>query len=208
MRRTFWVCGAAALALAACSKGPGGKTTEAPASAGGGAAQPAASATAPASAPETPPTRKAGLWEQTMAFQGATQTLRMCVDAATEAQAKWWRTEGARGAGMTCPEQAFTRTGDGWKFHSVCKEAGGMTITSDGVATGDFGSSYHMELASVTAGSPMPEANGTHRMVMDGVWKGACPADMKAGDVEMPGGMRMNVLHPGVPPKPARTAAP
>jgi hypothetical protein len=65
-------------------------------------------------------------------------------------------------------------------------------VTSDGSATGDFGSHYKVELTSTTSGSSMAEANGAHKMSMEGTWKGPCPADMKGGDIEMPGGMRVS----------------
>jgi hypothetical protein len=31
-------------------------------------------------------------------------------------------------------------------------------------------------------------------MAIEATWKGACPADMKPGDVEMPGGMKINLV--------------
>jgi hypothetical protein len=188
------VCGAAALALAACSKG-GDKTAAAGAPAAGDAAK-----TASADLGGPPPSRKGGLWEQTMAFNGMKQTLSMCVDEASEQKTRWWSTErrGASSGGMDCSEQKVSRklTG-GWTIHSVCKEPNGMTVTSDGEATGDFGTTYHVDITTVTTGSSMPEANGTHHMVMDGAWKGPCPAGMAAGDMVMPGGMRMSA-HGGV----------
>ena len=197
MGRTVLMLGAAALALAACSK-----TADKQAANGAAPAGEAAKTTA-AEAPSGPPTRKAGLWEQTMAFNGMKQTMRMCVDEATEQKAKWWSTERRRGAGGSpeCSEQKFSRslTG-GWTIHAVCHEPGGMTVATDGTATGDFGNNYHVEMTSVTTGSSMAEANGTHKMVMDGAWKGPCPAGWTPGDMELPGGMRMNVLNPGAGP--------
>ena len=65
-------------------------------------------------------------------------------------------------------------------------------MTSDGTATGDFGSHYKVDVTSVTSGSSMAEANGTHKVSMEGVWKGPCPAGMKGGDMEMAGGMRIS----------------
>jgi hypothetical protein len=200
MGRGVLVCGIALLALAGCSKG-----ADKAAATGGQPAAPAAAAGDAAKSASADlggfPSRKGGLWEQTMAFNGMKQTLRMCVDAASEQKARWWTTE-RRGAdgGMDCSEQKVSRnlTG-GWTIHSVCKERNGMTVTSDGTVTGDFGDHYHMEMTTVTTGSSIPQANGTHHMIMDGAWKGACPAGMAAGDVEMPGGMRMNTANPGAP---------
>jgi hypothetical protein len=36
--------------------------------------------------------------------------------------------------------------------------------------------------------------NGSHKMVLDAVWQGPCPAGFKPGDMELPGGMKINVL--------------
>jgi len=188
MGRTMLVCAASALALAACSKG-GDKTAAGGAPAAGNAAK-----TASADVGGPPPSRKAGLWEQTMAFNGMKQTMRMCVDEASEQKTGWWNTErrGPSSGDPDCAERNISRTlTGGWKIHSVCKEPNGMTVTADGTASGDFGQSYHVDITTVTTGSSMPAANGTHHMVMDGAWKGACPAGMAAGDMEMPGGMRI-----------------
>jgi hypothetical protein len=201
MRRSWLIVGAAVLALAACSKA-GDKQA---ANGGAGSGPQGEGSVAPAGAPAAPataPTRKAGLWEQTLSSDKIHQTVRMCVDAATEEKAKWWRSEGAKSGDFQCPEQNVGRTlTGGWKIHSVCRVEG-MTVTSDGTATGDFGSTYHVEMTSVTTGARMAEANGTRKMVMDGVWKGPCPAGWTGGDMEIggPGGMRMNVLNPDAAP--------
>ena len=188
MQRAILICGCAALALVGCSK-----KTE-PAAAGG--QPPAAAPTATPAAPAAPPSRKAGLWEQSMAMPGVNQTIKMCVDEATEAKAKWWSTEG-RGK-SDCAEQSVTPTPGGWAFHAVCATGDGAKVTSDGTATGDFGSHYKVDVTSVTSGSSMAQANGTHKVSIESTWKGPCPEGMKGGDMEMPGGMRISAS--GGPP--------
>ena len=184
MKRAMWVCGAAVLALAACQK-----KTETTAT---GEAT-TASATAPAAParPMTPPPRKAGLWEQTVSMAQMTQSTKVCLDAATDKQMTWW---GSQAAKSTCAEQNITaHPGGGWDFHSVCKSPGGGTTTSDGTASGDFNSHYKVDVTSTTAGGPMPQANGVHKISIEATWQGPCPADMKPGDMEMPGGMKINM---------------
>jgi hypothetical protein len=39
----------------------------------------------------------------------------------------------------------------------------------------------------------MAQANGTHDMEMTGTWEGPCPADMKPGDMLLPGGVKVNL---------------
>jgi hypothetical protein len=184
MKHTIAISAVALLALAAC-----GKKTETAAT---GTVAPA-TASAPA-VPTEPPSRKAGLWEQTISTGQMKQTLKMCLDAAADQKMKWWGSSQA-GKSVDCAEQRVTpRLGGGWDFHSVCKMGESGTITSDGQATGDFGSHYKVEVNSVTTGSPMPEANGAHKMAIEATWTGPCPADMKPGDMEMPGGMRINAM--------------
>jgi len=183
MQRAIWISAAAVLALAACSK-KAADTGQAV----------TASATAPAApaAPATPPPRKAGLWEQKISTGSMQQTMKMCLDASVDQKMKWW---GSQAKGKSdCTQQTVTpHPGGGWDFHAVCPMGESGTITSDGSATGDFGSHYKVEVTSVTTGSPMAQANGTHKTSIEATWTGPCPADMKAGDMEMPGGMRINM---------------
>jgi hypothetical protein len=190
MKRTMTATGcvaiAALLGLSACAK----KTETA-------ATGEAASATATASAPPaplTPPSRKAGLWEQKISTAGMNQSMKMCLDEAVEQKMKWW---GSQAPGKAdCAEQKITpHLGGGWDFHSVCKMGESGTITSDGQATGDFNSHYKVEISSQTSGSPMPQANGPHKTTIEATWQGPCPAGMVGGDMEMPGGMKINMLH-------------
>jgi hypothetical protein len=177
----------AALGLSACGKKTGtaatGETTTATAT---------ASAPTPA-APMTPPTRKPGYWEQKIATAGMTQTIKMCIDQAVEQKMKWW---GSQAPGKAdCAEQTITpHLGGGWDFHSVCKMGESGTITSNGSATGDFSSHYKVEMHSQTSGSPMAQANGPHTTTIEATWTGPCPAGVKGGDMEMPGGMKINML--------------
>lgn len=191
MTRTILICGAAVLALSACSK----KTD----TAATGTAAPA-NATAAAPAPSGPlglPSRKAGLWEQTLNSdrgegKGIHQTVSMCLDAAFDQKMKVWGSQS--GAKSNCTEEKINRTlGGGYEFHAVCAMGESGTITSDGKATGDFGSHYTVDVTSTTSGSPMAQANGVHKMSIEATWKGPCPADMKAGDMRMGNGMTINM---------------
>jgi hypothetical protein len=148
----------------------------------------------PAAAPMTPPPRKAGLWEMKIATSGMSQTMKQCLDEATEQKMKWWGSQAQKSGNSDCEQETITpHAGGGWDFHAVCKMGESGTITSDGQATGDFSSHYKVEVNSVTTGSPMAQANGAHKTTIEAAWTGPCPADMRAGDMEMPGGMRINM---------------
>jgi len=194
MKRVIGVSAVALLALAACSKKPDAAAT--------GTAQPAnATAAATPAGPMNPPSRKAGLWEQKISTANMHQTMKMCLDGAVDQKMKWWGSQAQSGRSK-CEQQSVTpHLGGGWDFHAVCAMGESGTVTSDGSATGDFASHYKVEVTSVTAGSPMAQANGTRKTSIEATWTGPCPADMKPGDMELPGGMRINALGgPGASP--------
>lgn len=172
-------------ALSACSKkdGEAAKTGDAA----------SATASAPA-APIGPPHRKAGLWAQTInAGGGAMQTIKMCLDADTDAKMAIW---GQAMGKDTCSKNSVTPTAGGWAFESECDMGQAGHIVSKGSATGDFNSKYVVKVSSATTGATYAQANGVHEMTLTAEYQGACPAGMKGGDVEMPGmpaGMKLNL---------------
>ncbi|MBU1378662.1 MAG: DUF3617 family protein [Alphaproteobacteria bacterium] len=180
--RMVAVLGVSLLALAACSK-KDDKTAAAT-----GEASPAAASAS--SGPMAPPKRKPGLWAQTATSQGSTQSMTLCLDEATEAKLTVW---GGQATADMCPKNVITRTPGGFTFDSECNLGGAGKVVTKGVATGDFNSKYVIKATSVTTGSSMAQANGTHDMEMTGEWKGACPAGAKPGDMSLPGGVTMNI---------------
>jgi hypothetical protein len=185
MKRVL-VSAACVLALAACSKKP------ASAPDASSAAAPAV-ASAPA-APMTPPERKAGLWEQKMSTAGMTQVSRICFSDEVNKKMSLW---GQQAGDDQCTSKSVTPTVGGWKFASTCNMGSGGTIVSTGEAKGDFGSHYTVDIKSSTTGAAAPQMNGEHAMTLEATWKGPCPADFKPGDMELPGGMKINMLTMG-----------
>lgn len=177
-------------AVAACGQKSatqsGTKTAEAPPK--------AATAPAPAApAPTTWPKRKPGLWTQTMTLkaQGFTRSFRFCVDDTSDEKMGL----DTQGDDKRCQRQSMTRgTDGGWTVVSTCDMgAAGKTDSTIHVA-GDFNTRYVMDVTSTTTGAAQPAMNGEHRMEMTAEWSGACPAGWSGGDVEMPGGRRINLL--------------
>jgi hypothetical protein len=68
-----------------------------------------------------------------------------------------------------------------------------MKTTSHIVMSGDFQSSYSMQITSDTTGGP-PKMPGHSVMTQTATWMGACSAGMQPGDMIMPGGMKINAL--------------
>ncbi|HEX5213094.1 MAG TPA: DUF3617 family protein, partial [Pseudolabrys sp.] len=86
------------------------------------------------------PTRKAGLWEIKMEFQGHSrlpmQTMKQCTDASSD-KLMTYNFGGA--AEHNCQKQDFSRSGNAIVIDSVCS-FGGATSTSHAVVSGDFNS--------------------------------------------------------------------
>jgi predicted small lipoprotein YifL len=171
-----------ALALAAC-----GNKEEA-------AAPSAETAAAPAAATSTGndplPKRKPGLWEQSVnGSDGSAINIRVCLDEATDAKMSAF---GEQTSKDMCSENTMKRNMDGsYEFASTCATPTG-TVTSTGKATGDFNTAYSVDAATTTT----PTAGGaptTANVKMTAKWAGECPAGWVPGDIEMPGGMRVNM---------------
>jgi len=144
-------------------------------------------------APVETPTRKPGLWTQTMSLDGADaiQSMKLCLDQASDAKIAWWGQQGVRGH---CDKNEITKNPDGsWSFSSSC-QVGGVRTVSTGRAVGNFEDSYQVTAETTTSGAPQPQMNGTRSVTIDAVWESECPPGMQPGDVEMPGGQRVNLL--------------
>ena len=136
------------------------------------------------------PVRKAGLWEMKMVRTGSSvpdMTMQHCTDATTDKQMSTSFSPGKE----TCAKQDIQKTAAGFVSDTVCSVAG-MTITSHAEITGDFNSAYTVKVTSKTEGGPsgVPRDGTT---TIEAKWLGACKADQKAGDIVMPGGMKMNI---------------
>lgn len=134
------------------------------------------------------PARKAGLWELTMKMDSATmppQTMQHCIDEATDKDMM----EMSNSIGAQQCQQNWAKTATGFAFDSTCDFGNGKT-SSRGTVSGDFNSSYQIEV--ISKGGPRG-ANDESRMNMTATWLGACKAGQKPGDIVMPGGMTINV---------------
>lgn len=160
----------------------------------------------PVLAQDQMPSRKAGLWEMTMTFEGRgapPQTMQQCIDAATD-KSMQDMSQGMRG--QTCSKREMKKVGDTIVFDSVCSVGAG-TATSHGVVSGDFNSAYTVKINSKREGGPpVPNVPAETSMTVAAKWLGACKADQKPGDIIMANGTKMNVTDMqtggagGVPP--------
>ena len=137
------------------------------------------------------PLRKAGLWEMKMVRTGGSvpdMTMQQCTDATTDKQMSTSFSPGKE----TCSKQDIQKTATGYVTDSVCGVAG-MTITSHAEITGDFDSAYTVKVTSRSEGGPAGAPRDATTTI-EAKWLGACKGDQKAGDIVMPGGMKMNIL--------------
>lgn len=153
---------AAAAALAGCSQG-GGAGVE-------------------------PPTRKAGLWEQTLQGDQLPGPLvtRLCLDAASEGRAPML---GRRLRSGTCDKSSVTRGADGsFVADAVCLTGSGAKVTSHTVASGDFNAKYTVVSQRTIENAPDSDMDGKHSTTITAVYKGACPANIQPGQMQLPTG--------------------
>ncbi|HEY2068789.1 MAG TPA: DUF3617 family protein [Rhizomicrobium sp.] len=138
------------------------------------------------------PARKAGLWTTTVSVNGtkvgANMTSKMCVDPSVDAKMMERGMSMRQGMDASC-KPVFAGSGSTRTMDSSCTMHGMATkMHANIVFSGN--SSYHMDM-NVQAGG---DGHAMH-MVADAKWAGACPPDMKPGDMDM-NGIRINALNP------------
>ncbi len=154
----------------------------------------AAAVAAPASAIELPK-RKSGLWEvSTTRLAGAPggpaagAPIQMCIDEQTDDMS---RQMGESASREMCSKRELRREGDRFVADSVCR-VGETTATTHSVISGQFGSSYQVDVN--TKFDPPMRGMAESHTVIKARWLGPCAAGMRPGDVVMPNGMKMNIL--------------
>ena len=137
------------------------------------------------------PVRKAGLWEMKVQSAGAPKpemTMQQCTDESTD---KDMSTSFSPMAKEICSKQDIQKTATGYVSDSVCGVAG-MTIKAHAEIIGDFNSAYTVKSTSHSEGG-MAGTGRDNSTTIEAKWLGACKPDQKAGDIMMPGGMKMNI---------------
>ena len=176
--------GVAALVVTACGR----EETAASGPAGG---EPADAPPAAEAAPERPELRE-GLWIVVSETDGVRSAMRMCIDGEVQRRMS---VLGSQMSGGACEESTIApRPGGGWTVRSVCDMGSGGRVVSEGVTTGDLNSRYRTEMTSTTSGAAVPHMNRTVTQIAEGEHQGPCPDGMAPGDLEAPGGIRLNML--------------
>ena len=143
------------------------------------------------------PKRKPGLWEMTMQVPGGhTLNTRQCVDEQSDAEMSRKAMAGGQDAKADCKQLSNKKIAGGMEIDAECKTGDGGTVRSLVRITGDMTTNYAMDNDMTFT----PPRNGMSkaRMSIKGMHRGACPAGMKGGDVQVgnmggPGGMTIDV---------------
>lgn len=139
------------------------------------------------------PARKPGLWELKTIIEGqskASQVMKQCVDAATDAQ---MRSFGASMGARMCTEQEIRQEGDSIVSDAVCG-IGPITMRTHSVTTGDFNSAYTTKTTRKQEGGPtMPGMVGNGAMTIEARWIGPCQEGQQPGDIILANGIKMNI---------------
>ncbi len=148
-------------------------------------------ALSPAALAEDLPLRKAGLWEMKVTKVGGSvpeMTMQHCTDPATDRE---MNNSVSPLAKQICTKQDVVRTATGYVTDSVCSVAG-VSMTTHAEIVGDFNSAY--TVTSTTRGDKGPGGKPLDAATrIEAKWMGDCKPGQKAGDIVMPGGLKMNV---------------
>jgi hypothetical protein len=136
------------------------------------------------------PQRKPGLWEQTVqADQNPTPSVtEACYDAASDRRTPIVPRPPRRAG--ACSKFAVSKDGDNYVVDRDCSfgGAGGPSMTSHAVISGDFSVKYTVVSSITVQGASDPARNGQHKLTITAVYKGDCPADIGPGQVKLPNG--------------------
>lgn len=142
------------------------------------------------------PKRKSGLWETTMSsaqMAGRNVKSQQCVDAKTDADMLKKAMSNADATSTNCTQQISKQTATGFEINAVCKQKD-STFKSHMVVTGDFNSSYTMVMTGKL--TPPKKGMSDFQSTITARHMGACPSDMKAGDMKING---MHIRADGMP---------
>jgi hypothetical protein len=142
------------------------------------------------------PARKPGLWELTRSAprpQYPPTVQRICLDAGTDAMLY---KVGTAAGHQVCSKVDIHRSSNTVETNSLCK-IGASQATTRNVMTLRGDSAYHEDIA-VHFDPPLGKTSDS-TTTQDAKWIGACPVDMKPGDIVtvpspmMPVPLRMNI---------------
>jgi hypothetical protein len=148
------------------------------------------------------PKRKAGLWEIKIVVGGREtplRSIRQCADAETDALMST-NLEGL--AGSKCEKLDVTDHDGTVTVDAVCK-VGSATRATRAVITGDLNSAYRVAVVPGATTQGTAGSSDQPSMTIEAKWLGPCQQGQRAGDIILPGGVRLNIRSLGIerPPR-------
>ena len=176
--KAAFVLGLAAFALSSCGP-PGVQTPEKTAAADGKSLG--------------LPQHRAGLWRQAVSRDARplpmANAMNICLGPDWDSHLA---TLGETSPGKGCKSQVSRAVGGAYQFSSICGLGHGGTVTSKGVAQGDFSTAFSLHLETDVTGADYGPINGRHVTDIESRYVGPCPAGMKPGDMALSNGLRLN----------------
>ncbi|WP_198017229.1 DUF3617 domain-containing protein [Methylocapsa acidiphila] len=126
------------------------------------------------------PARRPGLWEivdDAANPLGPARTARVCIDAATE---PLLNNVNAITRKSHCSETKAKTSGNVLRLETICDFRNTRAITRAAITIADV-ESFHIEAQSAYAPPLFGQREATRKQ--DGKWIGACPQDMRPGDI-------------------------
>ncbi|MFD1332011.1 DUF3617 domain-containing protein [Methylopila musalis] len=134
----------------------------------------------------SPPKRAPGLWETTTITDAGRTVAKECVDARTDRLTRQIM------AGVTCRNDDFKVTAEGYSAGAICS-SGGMSIDNKVTLSGDFESFARAENVTVMTGLPGEGGGRRFYTAIEARRLGDCAPDQRPGDVILPNGTVVNV---------------
>ena len=129
------------------------------------------------------PRPRTGLWRMSIssdAGPGVKMNGEICLDAKT--QEAGFNAGPQGGAAKDCSATKLSPQAGGVGFTTVCKVRG-MTVTTQGVATGDFSSAYTVD--ATTRMDPPPQGMSEMKSHVEARWVGPCKPGQTPGTATM-----------------------
>lgn len=133
------------------------------------------------------PNFKPGLWQVTTTAQGKPpQVAENCINTETS---KRMTELGQQMMGGQCTGMEMVKKGETFTSDTACN-LGNFKITTQSTFSGDFQTTFNF--SSTSQINPPMMGNSGSKTSGIGKYIGDCPANMKPGDVKLPGGQIMN----------------
>ena len=148
------------------------------------------------------PQLRAGYWEQTQTLADlpadapqearAPRPSRFCIDDSVQARINAMMSQQSRAG---CGQPRVSRAGNATVLEVTCQLPNNNgTVTNRTTYSGDYRSSFSTETTTTLTGRAAAGGQRPPRLLVSGHYLGACPADLRPGDITSPDLPKANML--------------